>query len=96
MKENIRKIKEFIETELDCPYEESEMDVNVDMDYSELHIETDSWVVNMGLGVWRNDLSLYTKGEKCIDEYDLEYIMSINSSREKISEIWYGCEEEQL
>ena len=88
------QIKKYLETELDCPYEGSDLEVTVDMDNSEIHIETESWVVNMGLGVWRNDISLYTKGEKCIDEYDLEFIMSINSSRDKISEIWYGCEEE--
>lgn len=89
----MNKIKKYLKTELDCPYEESEMEVNVDMDYSELHIETDSWVVNLGLGEWSNDISLYTKGEKCIDEYDLEFIMKINNSREIISKIWNESEE---
>ena len=69
------------------------MEVCVDMDYSELHIETDSWVVNLGLSEWSNDISLYTKGEKCIDEYDLEFIMKINNSREIISKIWNESEE---
>ena len=45
----LSQIKKYLETELNCPYEESEMEVSVDMDYSELHIETDSWVVNLGL-----------------------------------------------
>ena len=85
--------KKYLETELNYPYEESEMEVSVDMDYSELHIETDSWVVNLGLGEWSNDISLYTKGEKCIDEYDLEFIMKINNSREIISKIWNESEE---
>ena len=92
----LNEIKNFLVTELNYPYEESDIEVTMDMDNSEIHIETDTWVVNMGLGVWRNDISLYTKGEKCIDEYDLEFIMSINSSRDKISEIWYGSEEVQL
>lgn len=89
----LSQIKKYFETELNCPYEESEMEVSVDMDYSELHIETDSWVVNLGLGEWSNDISLYTKGEKCIDEYDLEFIMKINNSREIISKIWNESEE---
>lgn len=89
----LNKIKKYLETELNSPYEESEMEVSVDMDYSEIHIETESWVVNMGLGVWSNDISLYTKGEKCIDEYDLEFIMKINNSREIISKIWNESEE---
>ena len=89
----LNKIKKYLETELNSPYEESEMEVSVDMDYSELHIETDSWVVNLGLGEWSNDISLYTKGEKCIDEYDLEFIMTIKNSREIISEIWNESEE---
>lgn len=89
----LSQIKKYLETELNCPYEESEMEVSVDMDYSELHIETDSWVVNLGLGEWSNDISLYTKGEKCIDEYDLEFIMKINNSRKIISKIWNESEE---
>ena len=89
----LSQIKKYLETELNFPYEESEMEVSVDMDYSELHIETDSWVVNLGLGEWSNDISLYTKGEKCIDEYDLEFIMKINNSREIISKIWNESEE---
>lgn len=89
----LSQIKKYLETELNYPYEESEMEVSVDMDYSELHIETDSWVVNLGLGEWSNDISLYTKGEKCIDEYDLEFIMKINNSREIISKIWNESEE---
>ena len=91
--ERLSQIKKYLEAELNCPYEESEMEVSVDMDYSELHIETDSWVVNLGLGEWSNDISLYTKGEKCIDEYDLEFIMKINNSREIISKIWNESEE---
>lgn len=89
----LSQIKKYLETELNFPYEESEMEVSVDMDYSELHIETDSWVVNLGLSEWSNDISLYTKGEKCIDEYDLEFIMKINNSREIISKIWNESEE---
>ena len=89
----LSQIKKYLETELNCPYEESEMEVSVDMDYSELHIKTDSWVVNLGLSEWSNYISLYTKGEKCIDEYDLEFIMKINNSREIISKIWNESEE---
>lgn len=89
----LSQIKKYLETELNYPYEESEMEVSVDMDYSELHIKTDSWVVNLGLSEWSNDISLYTKGEKCIDEYDLEFIMKINNSREIISKIWNESEE---
>ena len=84
------EIKKYLMTELNYPYEESDLTVTVDMDFNELHIETDSWVVNMGLGVWSNDISLYTKGEKCIMEDDFEFIMSINSSRETLTEIWFG------
>ena len=90
----IDQIKKFFMTELDFPYEESDMDVTVDMEYNDIQIETDSWVINMNLGVWSEDITLYTKGEKCIMEDDFKFIMSVYSSRETLSDIWFGDNEE--
>jgi len=77
--------------ELYCPYgEDSKLEVELVEDYdgkvNEIQILTQTWELDMGVedDSWFNFSTLQGCG---IDEYELEYVMSIKDSWEYLEEI---------
>jgi len=85
------KIREYLMEELYCPYgEDSKLEVELVEDYdgkvNEIQILTQTWELDMGVedDSWFNFSTLQGCG---IDEYELEYVMSIKDSWEYLEEI---------
>ena len=87
---NVNQIKLFLESELYCPYEDCNLKVSVDMDRKDIHVETNTWEISMGLGETDDSFCLSTKESYGIDQYELEYIMNIKDSRKMVYDIWSG------
>lgn len=85
------KIKEYLMKELYCPYgEDSNLDVALEENYDgseveEIQITTNTWEIDLGV---RGDWFSFSTMNGCgIDEYELEYVMSIKDSREHLNEL---------
>ena len=91
MKENIKKIKEFIENELYNPYRGQEFEFYEDGE-NQIEIIADCWTLTMFPK--NGDIEVQTKKGCCVGQYDLEYFMDIYHNLDKINEIYKNIEEE--
>lgn len=88
----VEKIREYLMEELYCPYgEDSKLEVELVENYDgseveEIQILTQTWELDMGVkdSLWFNFSTLQGCG---IDEYELEYVMSIKDSWEYLKEL---------
>lgn len=90
MKENIMKIKEFIENELYNPYRGEELEYHEDGE-NQIEIISDCWTLTVFLK--GGDIEVQTEDGCCVDQYDCEFFLEICHNLNKISEIYNTVEE---